>query len=247
MYVHREKLKVAVVLLIHVFKSSAGSINMPKMMKPKASGKNTPKASGKNTKRTDYTQDMDDHMMLLERASYTYERSDEFLLKERWQIILKEFTRKYPDYGKTWKALKTRCTRKAEEEAAGKTVQPYFFPELGEPVIPAPSICPYEAVPPPTATSVSAQVDSDTEYESDGHDDLPDLDALPESLVVFRVSKHMLRASDMGPMDVIHDKEECIEEDEPEDVPRKKRKVHIRLDSPVSPPPEEPMLDCLTF
>ncbi len=140
MYVHQEKLKLAVVLLIHVFKNSACSNNMSYTKKQEA--------SGKNTERAVYTTDMNDYLMLLERESYRVKPSQAYLQKERWPDIHKEFKQKFPHYPGTPHALHTRCLRehrrrKAEEEAAGKTVQPYFFPELGEAVLSAPSICPY--------------------------------------------------------------------------------------------------------
>jgi hypothetical protein len=239
MYVHQEKLKLAVVLLIHVFKNSACSNNM--------SYTKGQKASGKNTERAVYTTDMNKYLMQLERESYRFEHSQKFLQKQRWQVIHTAFKQKFPNYPGTQHALHTRClrehrTREAEEEAADKTVQPYFFPELGEAVLSAPSICPYQAIPPSPATSVSAHFDSDTDIEcdSDGLDALPDLDDLPESRVVFRVSTRMLRASVMGSMDVIDDQEERIQEDEPEYVPHKKPKVTIRYNSSVSPPQSPP-------
>jgi hypothetical protein len=134
--------------------------------------------------------------------------------------------------------------------AEGDTVQQQFFPELPEePVLSAPSICPYEAVPLPPATPVLADFESDTdlELESGGQDAWPDHNALPESLDVFKVSTHMLKASNMGAMDVIDDQEERIEEDEPEYVPHKKQKVTIRYGGDVSPPPEGFILAFLEF
>jgi hypothetical protein len=59
----------------------------------------------------------------------------------------------------------------------------------------------------------------------------------------------MLRASDMDSMDVIDDEEAHYQEDEPEDDHAQERaRVIIRLNSAVSPPPNEDVLKfLLTF
>ena len=240
MSAHREKVKPAVFLLIHVFKISACSNIMPYTKKQEAAGK---KPTGEVFK---YTYESDTHLSRLEQALRSLEYSQSWTQTKCWKTIYDAFLLVYDNYSGTPKALQTRFLRYKAKKQEVKPPQMDFFPELGEAVLSAPSICPYEAVPLPPAPSVS---DTDLEYESDGQDAWRNPDALAESLDEFKVLPRMLRASDMDSMDVIDDEEAHYQEDEPEDDHAQERaRVIIRLNSAVSPPPNEDVLKfLLTF